>query len=134
MSPPLKPCPSTPNCVCSDDTSALHGIEPLRPTGNIAEAWQALTDYLQAQNNVTIVRQQPQYLATEFRTRLLRFVDDVEFEARPDDGIIAMRSASRVGFSDLGANRHRLEKLRAALTEAGVVHARSARISDDTSP
>ncbi len=124
MNPPLKPCPPSPNCVCSDEASTLHGIEPLRPTESVAFAWQALSDYLQAQPNVTIVTRQPNYLAAEFRTRILRFVDDVEFEARNEQGVIAMRSASRMGYSDLGANRHRLEKLRAALAAQGVVRAK----------
>ena len=124
MNPPLQPCPSSPNCVCSDERSTLHGIEPLRPTQSVALAWQALSEYLQTQPNVTIVTREPDYLGTEFRTRILRFVDDVEFEARTDQGIIAMRSASRIGYSDLGANRHRLEKLRAALAARGVVRAK----------
>lgn len=62
--------------------------------------------------------QTERYLHAEARTRLLRFVDDVEFHLRPADGEIAMRSASRLGYSDLGANRRRLERLRAALAEA----------------
>ena len=112
--------------ICSDDTATLHAIEPLRPTGDMDEAWQTLRRYLAEQTNVTIVSEQPNYLATEFRTRIMRFVDDVEFEARHDDGVIAMRSASRIGFSDLGANRHRLEQLRSALATAGVIHPRGS--------
>ncbi|MEC7418575.1 MAG: DUF1499 domain-containing protein, partial [Pseudomonadota bacterium] len=53
----------------------------------------------------------------EARTRLLRFVDDVEFELREEAGIIAVRSASRVGYSDLGANRRRIEKIRQAISQ-----------------
>ena len=55
----------------------------------------------------------------EAKTRLLRFVDDVEFELRTGDGVIAVRSASRVGYSDLGANRRRIEKIRKALVPDG---------------
>ena len=134
MNPPLQPCPPSPNCVCSDEASTLHGIEPLRPTESVALAWQALSDYLQAQPNVTIVTRQPNYLAAEFRTRILRFVDDVEFEARNEQGVIAMRSASRVGYSDLGANRHRLEKLRTALAAQGVVRAKGEPEAGENGP
>ena len=134
MNPPLQPCPSSPNCVCSDDRSTLHGIEPLRPTQSVALAWQALNEHLQAQPNVTIVTRQPDYLATHFRTRLLRFIDDVEFEARVEQGVIAMRSASRIGYSDLGANRHRLEKLRAALAAQGVVYAKGEQPIEEMHP
>ena len=122
--PPLKPCPASPNCVNSDATGALHGIDPLRPTGELTSAWEALISHLERQPNTKIIVRQPDYLAAEYRTRYLRFVDDVEFEQRPAEGVIAMRSASRVGFSDLGVNRRRLEKLRAALAEQGVVQPR----------
>lgn len=134
MQPPLQPCPGTPNCVCSDDSSTLHAIEPLQPTRTMEEAWQALSQYLRAQANVTIVSEQPNYLAAEFRTRIMRFVDDAEFEARPDEGVIAMRSASRIGFSDLGANRHRLEQLRSALATAGVVYSRDSQTDKESTP
>jgi uncharacterized protein (DUF1499 family) len=52
------------------------------------------------------------YLWTTFTSRLFRFVDDVEFRMVSTDGIIHVRSASRVGYSDLGVNRRRVEKLR----------------------
>ncbi len=122
--PPLKPCPASPNCVNSDATGAVHGIKPLQPTGDLNTAWQALVSYLEQQPGARIIVSNATYIATEFRTRVLRFVDDVEFEQRPDDGVIAMRSASRVGFSDLGTNRRRLEKLRAELAAQGVVEPR----------
>ena len=118
----LMPCPATPNCVCSDDDSARHSIEPLQATESVASAWDALLKYLQQQTQVSFTSQRDDYVAVEFRTRWLRFVDDVEFQARPNEGTIAMRSASRLGISDLGTNRRRLEQLRAALAAEGVVH------------
>jgi uncharacterized protein (DUF1499 family) len=61
------------------------------------------------------------YLHAECRSALFRFVDDLEIQLRPGEGIAAVRSASRVGYSDLGVNRKRVESLRAELAEAGVV-------------
>jgi uncharacterized protein (DUF1499 family) len=84
-------------------------------------AWTALLNYLGQEPEFTIIENTGNYLRAEARTRILRFVDDVEFMARPEDDIIAMRSASRLGYSDLGTNRRRLEALRSVLIDAGVV-------------
>lgn len=119
----LKSCPASPNCVCSDDTGSSHGIPPLQVTGELAPAWAALVKHLEQAPGFTIIENTGGYLRAEARTRILRFVDDVEFMARPEDDIIAMRSASRLGYSDFGANRRRLEVLRSGLVDAGVVRA-----------
>lgn len=119
----LKSCPASPNCVCSDDTGPSHAIPPLQVAGDLASAWAALVDYLQQTPGFTITENTGGYLRAEARTRILRFVDDVEFMARPGDGSIAMRSASRLGYFDFGANRRRLEALRSSLVDAGVVSA-----------
>jgi uncharacterized protein (DUF1499 family) len=113
-------CPNSPNCV-SSDAQGTHGIPPLRIRGASEAAWQALEKRLNAAERVKIAASEPGYLRAEFTTRLLRFTDDVEFELRPDQGIIAVRSASRVGYYDFGANRSRIEKLREELRADGVV-------------
>jgi uncharacterized protein (DUF1499 family) len=112
----LAPCPSTPNCVSSDAPRGdAHYIEPLRTGDDPDAVWQALIAYLERRSAFTIVERRDDYLRAEARTRVLRFVDDVEFHLRPAEREIAMRSASRIGYSDLGANRRRLEALREAL-------------------
>lgn len=113
----LPPCPNSPNCVCSDAGDSAHHIAPIATGDDPERAWQALIDQLRTDRSYTIVEQHANYLRVEARTRLLRFVDDVEFVLRPERREIAMRSASRVGYSDLGANRRRLENLRRALVE-----------------
>ena len=122
MTKRLERCPASPNCVSSDDTGS-HGIPALQVAGELGQAWAALVDYLAQAPEFTVIENADGYLRAEARTRILRFVDDVEFLARPEKNIIAMRSASRVGYSDLGANRRRLEGLRSALVAAGVVRA-----------
>jgi uncharacterized protein (DUF1499 family) len=119
----LSPCPSTPNCVSSDETGS-HAIPPLAISGEPEAAWQALIAHIEAQPRFDIKDREPDYLRAEARTRLLRFVDDVEFHLRAGEKQIAMRSASRVGYSDLGTNRRRLESIRQALADAGVVESR----------
>jgi uncharacterized protein (DUF1499 family) len=114
----LAPCPDTPNCVSSDATDGDHRIEPLRLGNDPNATWQALIDYLRNEPSYTITVQETEYVRAEARTRLFRFVDDVEFHFRPEVGQIAMRSASRIGYSDLGENRRRLEEVRRVLREA----------------
>ncbi|HEX6993672.1 MAG TPA: DUF1499 domain-containing protein [Gammaproteobacteria bacterium] len=102
----LAPCKPTPNCVCSqaDPADRTHYIEPIR--GTIADA----RHVLRALPRVRIIRDEAIYIHAEFRTRLLRFVDDVELYF--DGHVLHVRSCSRVGRHDLGTNRRRVESLR----------------------
>lgn len=61
------------------------------------------------------------YLNAEATTLIWRFVDDVEFQLRPIEKAIAVRSASRVGYWDQCANRLRIESIRRALIAQGVI-------------
>ena len=117
----LRPCPESPNCVSSFATDEQHGIASLAIEGSPAAAWDALESELMALERVEIVASQGDYLHAVFTTRLMRYRDDVEFLMRPQQGEIAVRSASRVGHGDMGANRARVESIRAALGERGVV-------------
>ena len=121
MSGTLPPCPASPNCVSSDAVEPRHKIAPLVVTDDFDATWTALLEYLQNEDGFTVVQQTQDYIQAEARTRWLRFVDDVVFAARPEAGLIAVRSASRLGYSDLGANRKRVEKLRAILHAKGLV-------------
>jgi uncharacterized protein (DUF1499 family) len=116
----LPPCPSSPNCVCSDDPTAWHRIDPLRLRVDAAQAWAALDAVLRAMPRTTIVHAGADRLQAECHSRLFGFVDDVVFELRPADGVIAVRSAARLGWGDLGVNRRRVETIRARLRERGV--------------
>lgn len=116
----LKPCPSSPNCVCSD-ANGSHAIDALAITGDPGDAWQALLAYVDAQPRFEVIARDGGYLRVESKTRIFRFVDDVEFHLRPEQQEIAVRSASRVGYSDLGTNRRRLESVRGTLAANGVV-------------
>ena len=66
----------------------------------------------------TVVTATGTYLHAEFRSAVFRFVDDVEFHADEAAGVIQVRSGSRIGFSDLGVNRRRIEAIRARWGEA----------------
>lgn len=107
----LAPPPLSPNCV-SSDADGEHAIEPFAIEGDPAAAWDALCKSVAGLPRTTIVTRTDDYLHAECRSLFFRFVDDLELHLRPDDGIIAVRSASRVGRSDLGVNRKRVDRLR----------------------
>jgi uncharacterized protein (DUF1499 family) len=117
----LAACPDRNNCVNSDANDPKHAIAPLRLKIPPAEAWADLKRLLEAAPDTRIVHATPDYLAAEFTTGRLRFTDDVEFVLRAEQGEIAVRSASRLGYYDFGVNRERIENLRAKLRERGVV-------------
>lgn len=117
----LRACPSTPNCVCSTDAGRSHHIAPLALSGDPDAAWRKLRDYLDADGSIKVVASDGHYIRAEATTRLMRFTDDVEFLLDREAGIIDMRSASRVGLSDLGKNRRRLEGIRDAMRAAGAL-------------
>lgn len=110
----LRPCPGAPNCVCSEGASA--SIEPLAYAGDGQVAFQSLLDWLKLQPNVELVTVEAGYAHAVCRTPLLGFRDDLELRLDEASSVIQVRSASRVGYSDLGANRRRIEDLRASWT------------------
>ncbi len=89
-----------------------HVIAPIQYTGDGKTAFRKLADLIAKMDGVTVITSDPGYLYAEFQTRLLKFVDDVEFVLDEPAGVIQMRSASRLGIKDLGANRQRLETIR----------------------
>jgi uncharacterized protein (DUF1499 family) len=117
----LAPCPSRPNCVSSLADDAAHRIEPLALRVPVERGWPQLRDALASLPRARIVETGDGYLHAEVTSRLFRFVDDVEVLRVPGTARIDVRSASRVGYSDLGVNRARVESLRDALRNAGLV-------------
>lgn len=108
----LAACPSSPNCVSSQSPDKDHRIEPLLFTGTAAEAMARLAAIVQNLPRTTIIIRKPDYLYAEFTSTLFRFKDDVEFLADDSAKVIHVRSASRLGHSDLGVNRKRIEAIR----------------------
>ena len=107
----LTECPSSPNCVSSQAADEDHQIAPLRYEGAKADALARLKAVVTSYGRTTIIEERDDYLRAEFKSAIMGFVDDVEFYF-PDEHVIHVRSASRLGYSDLGVNRKRVEKLR----------------------
>jgi len=107
----LADCPGTPNCVGSQAMDKSRFIEPFTYSGDKKEAFQRLKTIIESEDRTKIITESANYLHVEFTTAIMRFVDDVEFYF-PDEPLIHVRSASRVGYSDFGVNRKRVERLR----------------------
>jgi uncharacterized protein (DUF1499 family) len=109
----LSPCPDMPNCVCSQFPSdQSHTVPPLSFVGTPQSAKEKLKKQVSGMTRATLVVEKEFYLRFEFVSLIWRFVDDVEFLIDKDSQKIHIRSASRVGYSDLGANRSRVEAIR----------------------
>jgi uncharacterized protein (DUF1499 family) len=115
----LAPCPSSPNCVSSQSRDPEHAVAALTYTASPAEAMAKLNKIVQAMPRTLIVTETPNYLHAEFTSAIMRFVDDVEFSLDESASSINMRSASRLGKSDFGVNRKRVEAIRAKWMAAG---------------
>ena len=110
----LAPCPESPNCVSSDARDSTHRTDPLRYEGDPAAAWAAARRAVEALPRTVVAESSDDYLRAETTTPLMRYVDDLELHLRADRGEIAVRSAARVGWSDMGTNRERVWELRRA--------------------
>lgn len=106
----LAACPASPNCVSSQAADEKHRIAPLTFIGDPDTAFGRLKLALGKRGDTTIVEELPGYLRVELRTML--FVDDGEFLLDRSHSVIQVRSASRLGYSDLGKNRSRMEEIR----------------------
>ena len=121
----LAPCPNKPNCVSTQDANRY--IEPLYFTGSAEATQRLLCDVLQDLPRTRIVSTRHGYIHAESRSRILGFVDDIEFFVDEDVGIIHLRSASRVGYYDFGVNRERAEVIRNAFN-------RRAALGEESTP
>jgi uncharacterized protein (DUF1499 family) len=111
----LTPCPKTPNCVNSHTIGEKYYIRPIRYAGTQQEARAFLLQILEFEKRTKILTAKKNYVRAEFKSALFRFVDDVEFyfpKKQTGEVIIHIRSASRIGYSDFGANRKRIERIR----------------------
>lgn len=114
----LSSCPSSPNCVSSQASDEQHRIAPLAFNGDPDRAFARLKLILEKRGDTFIIEDKPGYLRAELRTTF--FVDDGEFLLDRVGRVINIRSASRLGYSDLGKNRSRMEEIRSEFSPVEV--------------
>ncbi len=109
----LAPCRRTPNGVSSqaDPADSVHFVTPILFAGDAAAAIAAARRAVESMPRTTVIREAPGYLYAEFRSKLVGFVDDVEFAFDGKAGLLHVRSFSRIGRHDFGVNRARVESL-----------------------
>jgi len=108
----LARCPSSPNCVSSQAEDEGHRVAPLNYAGSTGEAMAKLKEIMRSLPRTEVITESETYLHVEFTSALFRFVDDVEFFVDTASKVIHVRSASRLGYSDLGVNLKRIELIR----------------------
>jgi uncharacterized protein (DUF1499 family) len=111
----LAQCPASPNCVNSQAKDQKHFIEPIQISRTPSEARNHIMKIVKEMNRSKIITAEDNYIRAEFSSKVFGFVDDVEFyfpDTTSTKTIIHVRSASRVGYSDLGVNRKRIEQIR----------------------
>jgi uncharacterized protein (DUF1499 family) len=109
----LAPCKRSPNCVSSqaDPQDREHYIAPITFKGTAV----ALRQAVESMERSKVIKVEGNYLYAEYRTQLLRYVDDLELWYDDKAGVVHVRSASRLGRRDFGVNRKRVEALRAVI-------------------
>jgi uncharacterized protein (DUF1499 family) len=113
----LSPCPDKPNCLCSEfeDNGGQyrHHTQPLSIAVD-TDSEEALLQAAEVIRNMggEVLQQDDLYLASTFTSKLFRYVDDLELRLDPENRLLHLRSASRVGHGDMGANAARIKEFK----------------------
>ncbi|WP_415900872.1 DUF1499 domain-containing protein [Neptuniibacter sp. QD48_11] len=115
----LTKCSSKPNCVCSEYSDKPHYIEPLALPANVKDSDAVIAVLVEviegAGGVVQILIKENRYIAAEFNSRILGFVDDFEVRIDMEERLVHFRSASREGYSDFGVNKARVRSITSQL-------------------
>jgi len=107
----LHPCPKSPNCVSTQAINEKQKMEPINYSGDLEDAKVKIIDIINSLKRSKIITNEENYIHIEFRTATFRFVDDVEFIFDDKEKVIHFRSRARMGYSDMGVNRKRMEEI-----------------------
>ncbi|MBF0705123.1 DUF1499 domain-containing protein [Alkalihalobacillus hwajinpoensis] len=114
----LAPCPDKPNCVSSQSTDEKHGMKPIPFNGTAEEAIAKIKTILTNRKRTEIVEERKDYIRAEEKSKLFKFVDDIEFYIDTANESIHFRSASRTGYSDMGVNKKRMNEVKEEFQKA----------------
>jgi uncharacterized protein (DUF1499 family) len=110
----LEPCPQSPNCVSTDEdpSDTQHYVDPIPFGVSTDQAFEAVLEVLENMPRTVVTSTQGFEVHAESRVAVFGFVDDVTIVVDESDSVVRFRSASRVGYSDLGVNRRRYQRFR----------------------
>jgi len=114
-------CPDTPNCVSSLAKNPKYRVEPFNFKKDSNTSWDIVIKTIELLPRTKVVSADNSDIHAECKSMIFRFVDDLTLHLTPSTGIIHIRSASRIGYSDLGVNRRRVENLRKKLQQNGII-------------
>lgn len=109
----ITPCPSSPNCVSTLSEDESKKMAPLAFHGDVQEAKSKVKNLIQQFEGTSIVSEEEDFLHATFQTKIFKFTDDVKFYFDTQEQVVHFKSSSRMGYSDLGKNRSRMEKFTA---------------------
>lgn len=118
----LTPCPNSPNCVSSQHVKQSQRVSAIAFQGQSQQAMLTVKQVMLALPGTKLLVQTESYLQVQFKTQFLKFIDDVEVIVDASAHVIHIRSASRVGYWDFGANRKRVEQIRTLFYELDNTH------------
>lgn len=103
-------CPTSPNCVSTLTKQKDKEMQAL-PFKDLKQAKQLLLEIVKKMPRTKIKPTDKNFIHVVFTTKILRFKDDVYFYFDEQAKLIQFKSASRVGHSDLGANKKRMKEI-----------------------
>lgn len=116
----LSPCPTSPNCIVSQNADTQHAIAPITYHVTIDKARETLLKVLTVVPRTEVIKQTDNYIHAISKSRIFKFIDDVEFYFPSNESVIHVRSSSRLGDFDFGVNRTSLEQIRLALQDLNI--------------
>ena len=116
--PKLKPCPDSPNCVSTQTQQQSKQMDPIPFALDIKEIVKIIKSVVEGLPNTHLEKESDHYLHYTFKSKIFRFIDDVEFLIDAEQKFIHFRSASRTGYSDMGVNKKRMTELTAGIEQA----------------
>lgn len=114
----LAPVPGSPNAVSSQADDPEKKVAPIPFSGSLEQTRALVKKALEAHGNIEIKQEDRDYIHAVSTSPRMRFKDDLEFYFNETERLVHFRSASRVGYSDLGVNRARYDRLAALLAKA----------------
>ncbi|HEY9134240.1 MAG TPA: DUF1499 domain-containing protein [Pseudomonadales bacterium] len=116
-------CPASPNCVSTEVSASdlKHYVKPFQTIDGSEETWVKIKKTVLSMPRTKIIKEDKYYLKAKVKSAVFRFVDDLDILFSPETKTLSIKSASNVGYSDLGVNRKRVAELRRLLTEQDVL-------------